>query len=114
MESEIRTNAAGQPIAVSGPTPRSVLNAFCEATRKPEHREPMSVVLSGDGWLGYFRQAGALHAIAIRTDARSGGWIAGNGLEPLPVTEASRVRLEPVRARVPRDGNEAPATATSR
>ncbi len=85
---EVRTNRAGQVIEVTGPDPRSVLNAYCRAMAPASRLEPLRLVPSSvrGTQLGVFRhvnQDRSPLAIEIRKDQQGQRWTAGTGDAPI-------------------------------
>jgi hypothetical protein len=94
----VRTDDQGQVIEVVGPDPRSVLLSYCEAVSGFLGAEPLSirslVPAFRDARLGLFKDyenEGAVRAIRIRRDSRSGRWVAGSGRAPIQVSDASEL-----------------------
>ncbi len=94
----VRTDDQGQVIEVVGPDPRSVLLSYCDAVSGFLGVEPLSIRTLApafrDARLGLFQDyesEGAVRAIRIRRDSRSGRWVAGSGRGPIQVSDASEL-----------------------
>ena len=85
---KVRTDGKGQVIEVSGPTPRSVLHAYCRAMAPGSRLQPVRLVPSSvrGTQLGVFRyvnQDRSPLAIEIRKDQQGQRWTAGTGDAPI-------------------------------
>jgi hypothetical protein len=84
---------AGAVVAIEGPDPRSVLEAFRDSRPPGRRVTPVGIAptLPADPGLrmGLFRNLvgnnGDLLAIAMRRDARTWRWFAGDGNKPVPI-----------------------------
>jgi len=96
---KVRTDGRGQVIEVSGPDPRSVLNAYCRAMAPASRLEPLRLEgssVSGTQ-IGVFRhvsQDRSPLAIEIRQDPRGRRWTAGTGDGPISLAAAPRSPTE--------------------
>jgi len=101
----VRTDAMGRVIEVTGPDPRSVLIAYCEASDSILGLSPLEITSTVPRFrrarLGLFRDFGALdttYAIRIRRDASTGRWSAGGPSDaPIPVKPAPRLPPDAIR-----------------
>ena len=85
---KVRTDSVGQVIEVTGPDPRSVLNAYCRAMAPASRLEPLRLVPSTVrgtqiGVFRYVNQDRSPLAIEIRMDLRGRRWTAGTGDRPI-------------------------------
>ena len=92
---KVRTDSEGQVIEVTGPDPRSVLNAYCRAMAPASRLEPMRLVPSSVrgtqiGVFRYVSQDRSPLAIEIRMDPRGRRWTAGTGDGPISLATAPR------------------------
>ena len=94
----VRKDDQGQVIEIVGPDPRSVLLSYCDAVPGFLGVEPLSiqpvVPAFREARLGLFKDyenQGAVRAIRIRRDSRSGRWVAGSGRGPIQVSDASEL-----------------------
>ena len=89
-----RLNSRGQVTQLSGPDPRSVLEAYCRSESPDTQRVALRVTASGDTWTGFYRQQGTVYAISIRENPRTRQWVVGNAVDPVLPTQTS---LQPKR-----------------
>ncbi|MGH9868531.1 MAG: hypothetical protein ACREAA_10260 [Candidatus Polarisedimenticolia bacterium] len=92
------TDPMGELTRIWGPDPRSVLMALCE---HPQTRSRMAAAFIAPGRppgpairVGLVRDLadfGALRALTIRRDSRTGRWYAGNGSEPITLERQETV-----------------------
>jgi len=94
----VRRDDEGQVIEVVGPDPKSVLLSYCNAVPGVLGVEPLSIRSTVPAFrgarLGLFNDhenAGAVLAIRIRLDSRSGRWVAGSGRAPIQTSDASEL-----------------------
>ncbi len=92
----VRKDDEGQVIEVVGPDPKSVLLSYCNAVPGFLGFEPLSIRSTVPAFrearLGLFKDhenAGAVRAIRIRLDSRSGRWVAGSGRVPIRASDGS-------------------------
>ncbi len=92
---DIRHDAEGRIVEIAAPDPAGVLVAYCAAQAPTASLEPLEITETlprlGMARLGVFRDADlpqATRAIWMRRDWRTGRWVAGDGLGPIPVREA--------------------------
>ncbi len=92
--SEVRRDAKGRIVQVSGPDPGRVLASFCLAYTG-ESLQPVRVIATSlqPGRLGIIRRSGEaeLMAIRIREDRAAEKWVAGDGVTPLVLSPAPAV-----------------------
>ncbi len=96
--SNVRTDDQGQVTEIVGSDPRSVLLSYCDAVSGFLGVEPLAIRGTAPQFrnarLGVFRDhndGGALRAIRIRLDSRSGRWVAGSGRAPIRPSDASEL-----------------------
>jgi hypothetical protein len=94
---KVRTAPDGTPFEISGPDPRSVLLAYCQAMAPERKLEPLGITQtdsrSRNVRLGNFRDLHALQqdfSIRIRKDWKTRRWVTGAGMRQIPVS--ARVR----------------------
>ena len=92
---KVRIDNEGQVIEVTGPDPRSVLNAYCRAMAPASRLEPLRLEKSSvsGARIGVFRYASqdsSPLAIEIRQDPGGRRWIAGTGDGPISPATAPR------------------------
>ena len=81
----------GRAVEISGPHPESVLMAYCRPGRHGELEIAVPVPPRAGERLGIFTDrdaSGSRFAILIRRRGGSGEWVAGDGSNPIAVTEA--------------------------
>jgi hypothetical protein len=101
----VRKDSLGRVLEVTGPDPKSVLIAYCEASESILGLSPLEITGTvprfRNARLGLFRDLGALdsvYAIRIRKDASTGRWSAGGTSDaPIPVRPAPHLPPDVVR-----------------
>jgi len=101
----VRKDSMGRVLEVTGPDPKSVLIAYCEASDSILGLSPLEITSTVPRFrsarLGLFRDFGALdavYAIRIRKDASTGRWSAGGKSgAPIPVKPAPHLPPDVVR-----------------
>ena len=95
---QVRRDDQGNVVEVRGPDPASVLASFCDASSEGPGREPIEITSTvpsaREARFGLFRDFTSMESawmIRIRRDARTGRWVAGNGLHPVYVTLAPKL-----------------------
>lgn len=104
---EVRTDADGRVVSVSGPDPRTVLASYCAADRE-QRFEAMGLVPPPTGGvgtrLGLLRRVGGsdvLLSIEIHENRALERWVAGGGVEPLVAGPAPSGAANGIRRLVP-------------
>jgi hypothetical protein len=100
---EVVTDARGRVVQVLGPSPRSVLTAYCRTGRADQRFEPIEVLPSAfdpaGSRIGLLRDPDdrdRVLAITVQADPRSRRWVAGDGrrpLEPRPAPAGAEAAL---------------------
>ncbi len=90
---QVHWDEAGRVIEIVGPDAQSVLRAYC-AANPAARRQPLELARpAADAGvrLGIFRDAsgnGPRHAITIRRSGGARRWVAGDGIQPIAVSES--------------------------
>ncbi len=89
-DSLAQTDGAGRVTRVQGPTPRSVLRAFCAAHAGGGRLRPLEVIASAQtgrmarlGLVQDTNRPAELLAVTINEDRKSGHWTVGDGRGPV-------------------------------
>jgi hypothetical protein len=102
---EIVVDRLGAPTLVTGPDPRSVLEAFCShpqnsARLSPRSLVPSAVRGSGDqiGLIEDYEHGSGMRAVVISRDPRSRRWRIGNGRTPIGLLDSVPVSASKITA----------------
>jgi hypothetical protein len=95
----VQRDGEGRVVEIRGPSPATVLAAFCEASAGEPLRSPLEITETSPrlahARLGLFRDTAlpeVVQAIWMRRDHRSGRWVAGDGRNAIPTKSVAAVR----------------------
>ncbi len=104
---QVTTDPDRLPLEIRGPTPKSVLLAYCATGAEASYLEPvgLAATLPGQAGLRYgilrdWRNGDEERAIQIQQDHRTRRWFAGNGQRPIAELDLDRLTLDESRVAV--------------